>query len=151
MSISATTTIQPYLFFGGRCDEALAFYKTALGATVDMLMRYKESPDPAPPGMLAPGWEEKVMHATFRIGGAIVMGSDGCSPEDGKSSGFKLALNVPTEAEAARAFAGLADGGTVELPLTKTFWSPQFGMLTDRFGIAWMVSVPAAQKPPSRP
>lgn len=144
MSTPAPTTIQPYLFFGGRCDEAIAFYKTALGAKVDILMRYKESPDPTPPGMLAPGWEEKVMHATLRIGGAIVMASDGCSSEDGKSSGFKLALNVPTAAEATRAFAGLSNGGTVELPLTKTFWSPLFGMLTDRFGIAWMVSVPGA-------
>ena len=115
MSTTATTTIQPYIFFGGRCDEALAFYKTALGAKVDFLMRYKESPNPAPPGMLAPGWEEKVMHTTFRIGDAIVMASDGCSPEDGKSSGFKLALNVPTEAEAVHAFAGLSDGGTVAL------------------------------------
>ena len=150
MSTPATTTIQPYLFFGGRCDEALAFYKTALGATVDFLMRYKESPEPAPSGMLAPGWEEKVMHATFRIDGAIVMASDGCSPEDGRSRGFKLALNVPTEAEAARAFAALADGGTVEVPLTKTFWSPQFGMLTDRFGIAWMVSVSSPQQSPSQ-
>ncbi len=144
MNLPATTTVQPYLFFGGRCDEALAFYQTALGTTVDFLMRYKESPEPTPPGMLAPNWEEKVMHVTFRIGGAIVMASDGCTPEDGKSSGFKLALSVPTAADAARAFAGLADGGTVEMPLTKTFWSPQFGMLTDRFGIAWMVSVPAA-------
>src|SRR4051812_30717297 len=105
MSISATTTVHPYVFFGGRCDEALAFYKQALGATVDVLMRYKESPTPAQPGMLSPGWEEKVMHATFRIGGAIVMASDGCSPRDGKASGFKLVLNVATEAEAARAFA----------------------------------------------
>ena len=148
MSTPASTTIQPYIFFGGRCDEALAFYKTALGAKVDLLMRYKESPEPTPPGMLAAGWEEKVMHTTFRIGGAIVMASDGCSPEDGKSSGFKLALNVPTEAEAARAFAALSDGGTVELPLTKTFWSPQFGMLTDRSsGIAWIISVPSPQAP----
>jgi PhnB protein len=146
MSTPDTTTIQPYIFFGGRCDEALAFYKKALGATVDVLMRYQESPEPAPPGMLAPGWEKKVMHTTFRVGGAVVMASDGCSAEDGKSSGFKLALNVATESEAARAFAGLAEGGNVEMPLTKTFWSPQFGMLTDRFGIAWMVSVSPAQK-----
>jgi PhnB protein len=141
---SPATTLQPYVFFGGRCDEAIAFYKTALGATVDILMRYKESPQPAPPGLLAPGWEEKVMHATLRISGATFMCSDGCSPEDGKVSGFKLALNVPTESEAKRAFAALAEGGTVEMPLTKTFWSPLFGMLTDRLGIAWMVSVPAA-------
>jgi len=139
------TTIQPYIFFGGRCDEAFAFYQTALGATLDILMRYKESPEPVPAGMLAPGWEEKVMHMTFRIGGAVVMASDGCSPADGKASGFKLALTLPTAAEAARAFAALAEGGTVELPLTKTFWSPQFGMLTDRFGIAWMITIPATQ------
>ena len=141
---SSGTTIQPYVFFGGRCDEAIAFYKTALGATVDILMRYKESPQPTPPGMLAPGWEEKVMHSTLRVGGATLMASDGCSPDDGKVSGFKLALNVPTETEAKRAFNALAGGGTVEMPLTKTFWSPQFGMLTDRFGIAWMISVPPA-------
>ena len=94
---------------------------------------------------LAPGWDEKVMHSTLRVGGAILMAADGCSPEDKTSGGFKLALNVPTEAEAKRAFAALADGGSVEMPLTKTFWSPQFGMLTDRFGIAWMISVPPAQ------
>lgn len=139
------TTIQPYIFFGGRCDEALAFYQKALGAKVDFLMRYQESPEPAPPGMLAPGWEKKVMHVTFRVGDAIVMASDGCSSADGKGTGFKLALTVATEAEATRAFAGLSDGGTVEMPLSKTFWAPQFGMLTDRFGIAWMVSVPPAQ------
>lgn len=143
MSTPTTTTIQPYIFFGGRCDEALAFYQKALGATVDIIMRYKESPTPPPPGMLAPGWDDKIMHVTFRIGGAVVMASDGCSTEDGKTSGFKLALNVATEAEAQRAFAGLADGGSVEMPLTKTFWAPLFGMVTDRFGIAWMVSVPA--------
>lgn len=145
--MSTPTTIQPYLFFGGRCDEALAFYKTALGATVDILMRYKESPDPAPPGMLAPGWEEKVMHVTFRVGGAVVMASDGCSSEDRNFNGFRLALNVPTEAEADRAFAALAEGGSVEMPLTKTFWSPKFGMLTDRFGLGWMISLPAPQQP----
>lgn len=144
MSTPVTTTVTPYIFFGGRCDEALAYYQTGLGATVDLLMRHKESPVPSPPGMLAPGWEEKVMHVSFRVGGALVMASDGCSPEDGKATGFKLALGVATEAEATRAFAALADGGTVEMPLTKTFWSPLFGMVTDRFGIAWMVSVSTA-------
>jgi len=136
------TLVQPYLFFGGRCEEALEFYRTALGAQIDFLMRYKESPEPQPPGRLPPGFENKVMHATFRIGGSTLMASDGC--EAGANfAGFSLSLAVPTAAEADRAFAALADGGQVKMPLTKTFWSPCFGMLTDRFGVAWMVSVVA--------
>jgi PhnB protein len=135
-----TTLVQPYLFFGGRCDEALEFYRTALGAQVDFLMRYKESPEPMPPGRLPAGFENKVMHATFRIGGSTLMASDGCE-EGAKFEGFSLSLAFPTEAEADRVFAALAVGGKVGMPLMKTFWSPRFGMLTDRFGIGWMVSV----------
>jgi PhnB protein len=136
------TLIQPYLFFGGRCEEALEFYRTALGAQVDFLMRYKESPEPLPPGRLLPGFENKVMHATFRISGSTLMASDGC--EEGQSfAGFSLSLAVPTQAEADRAFTALSDGGKVKMPLTKTFWSPCFGMVTDRFGLGWMVSVVA--------
>ena len=101
-----TTLIQPYLFFGGRCEEALEFYRTALGAEVDLLMHYKDSPDPMPPGMLPPGFEDKVMHATFRIAGNILMASDGCHV-GAKFEGFSLSLAVPTEAEANRAFAAL--------------------------------------------
>jgi PhnB protein len=134
--------IQPYLFFGGRCEEALEFYRAALDAQVDFLMHYKDSPEPQPPGMIPPGWENKVMHTTFRIGGATLMASDGCA-EGSSFSGFSLALTVPTAAEADRAFAALAVGGEVRMPLTKTFWSPCFGMLTDRFGVGWMVSVAA--------
>ena len=136
------TLVQPYLFFGGRCEEALAFYRTALGAEVDFLMLYKDSPEPQPPGMLAPGFENKVMHTTFRIGGTTLMASDGCG-EGAGFEGFSLSLAVPTAAEADRAFAALADGGEVRMPLTKTFWSPCFGMVTDRFGLGWMVSVVA--------
>ena len=136
------TLIQPYLFFGGRCQEALEFYRTALGAQVDMLMLHKENPEPPPPGVLQPGFENKVMHATFRIGESILMASDGCGEGPG-FSGFSLSLAVPTEAEADRAFAALAAGGEVKMPLAKTFWSPRFGMLTDRFGIGWMISVAA--------
>ena len=136
------TLIQPYLFFGGRCEEALEFYRTALGAQVDFLMRYKESPEPLPPGRLPPGFENKVMHTTFRIGGSTLMASDSC--EEGQSfAGFSLSLAVPTQAEADRAFTALAEGGKVKMPLTKTFWSPCFGMVTDRFGLGWMVSVVA--------
>jgi PhnB protein len=134
--------IQPYLFFGGRCEEALTFYHGAVGAEVEMLMRYNESPDAPPPGMLAKGFENKVMHTSFRVGDTVVMASDGCSPDEGNFNGFMLSLTVPTEADADRVFAALSDGGTVKMPLCKTFWSPRFGMLTDRFGLGWMVTVP---------
>ena len=132
--------IEPYLFFNGRCEEAIEFYKKALGAEVLMLMRYKESPEPTPPGMVPPGWENKVMHTTLRIGNASVMASDGCS-EGPNFQGFSLSLSVANAAEAERAFTALSDGGQVQMPLGKTFWSPCFGMVTDRFGVGWMVSV----------
>ena len=135
-----TTFIQPYLFFGGRCEEALEFYRAALGATVELLMRYSDSPEPMPPGRIPPGFENKVMHTTFHVGGSTLMASDGC--EAGANfAGFSLHVCLPTEAETDRAFAALAVGGKVEMPLSKTFWSPRFGMLTDRFGIGWMISV----------
>ena len=138
------TLIQPYLFFGGRCEEAIEFYRKGLGAQLEMLMYHKDSPDAPPPGMLQPGFENKVMHATFHIGGTTLMASDGC--EEGLSfNGFMLSLAIPTEAEAKRAFTALAEGGLVNMPLAKTFWSPCFGMLTDRFGIGWMVSVAAEE------
>ncbi|MEJ0062767.1 MAG: VOC family protein [Alphaproteobacteria bacterium] len=133
--------IQPYLFFGGRCEEALEFYQSALGAQVDMIMRFDESPEPPPPGMLQPGFESKVMHSSFRIRGTTVMASDGCG-EGAGFSGFSLSLSVATEAEAASVFASLSDGGQVQMPLNKTFWSPCFGMLTDRFGVGWMIIMP---------
>jgi PhnB protein len=138
----AATTITPYLDFSGRCDEALEFYRTALGAEVEMLMRYDQSPEPPPPGMLQAGFEKKVMHASFRVRGAQLMCSDGCDDKT-KIEGVRLALTLPTEDDARRAFDALADGGSVQMPLTKTFWSPCFGMLTDRFGVGWMLTVPA--------
>jgi PhnB protein len=134
------TTITPYLFFGGRCDEALAFYRDALGAEVEMLTRYDQSPEPAPPGMLPPGFEKKVMHASFRVLGVPLMASDGRG-EASKSVGCHFSLAVPTEAEARRAFDALAVGGDVEMPIGKTAWSPCFGMVTDKFGIGWMVTL----------
>ncbi len=132
--------VQPYLMFDGRCEEAVNFYVKALGATVEMMMRYSESPDPPPPGMVPPGSENKIMHASFRIGDSIVMASDDCS---GKPSfqGFSLSITVPDEAAADRAFNALVEGGQVHMPLGKTFWSPRFGMLADRFGVGWMVNV----------
>lgn len=140
----AGSLVQPYLFFGGRCDEALDFYEKVLGAKVEARMRYRESPEPMPPGMLAPGFEEKVMHSRFKVGEMTLMASDGCGgPDEGKFDGFRLALIVPTAGEADRCFNGLADGGRVDMPLTETFWSPRYGMVTDRFGLGWMVMVPA--------
>ena len=140
------TAIQPYLFFGGRCQEAIDFYKSAVGAEVEMLMRFSDSPEPMPPGMLAPGFEGKVMHSSFRVGGSTILASDGCNPSDGaEKKGYSLALMVPTEAEATRAFNALANGGEVNMPLSKTFWSPSYGMLKDRFGVHWMVMVPGQQ------
>jgi PhnB protein len=133
--------VQPYLLFDGRCEEAVEFYRRALGAEVEMLMRYKESPDPPPPGMITPGSENKVMHTSFRIGDSVVMASDDCSPgAKPKFGGFSLTISVADGAEAKRCFDALADGGTVQMPLGKTFWSPCFGMLTDRYGVGWMIN-----------
>jgi PhnB protein len=137
--------IQPYLFFSGRCEEAIEFYRTAIGAEVDMVMRFNESPEPMPPGVLQEGFEAKVMHASFRVGDATILCSDGCDDKT-TFSGFSLALHVPTEADADRAFAALAEGGEVQMPLAKTFWSPRYGMVKDKFGISWMVMVPMAAR-----
>lgn len=136
----ANTTIQPYLFFAGRCEEALEFYKTALGAKVEMMMRFSDSPVPHPPGQVPPGFENKVMHATFHVGENTLMASDGCDPNL-KFAGFSLSLKLPTDAEAERVFSALADGGQVQMPLSPTFWAKRFGMVADRFGIGWMITV----------
>ncbi|MDB5850664.1 MAG: hypothetical protein JWP29_4416 [Rhodoferax sp.] len=134
--------VQPYLFFEGRCEEALNFYVKAIGAEVVMLMRYKESPDP---GSSPPGAGEKVMHASLRVGDAMVMGSDGRCSGKPNFSGFALSLTARDPGEAGKFFSALADGGRVEMPLTKTFFSESFGMLSDQFGVMWMVMVePAA-------
>ena len=137
--------IQPYLFFNGSCEEAIEFYRKALGAEVEMMMRFKESPEPPPPGAVPPGVEDKIMHSSFRIGHTAVMASDGDSTDKPSFQGFSLSLSMPNEAEADRAFNALADGGQVKMPLTKTFFSPRFGMVEDRFGIGWMISVAPSQ------
>jgi PhnB protein len=133
--------VQPYLFFDGRCEEAVEFYRSALGAEVVTLMRYKDSPDPPPPGMVPPGGENKVMHAALRVGDAMVLGSDGRCSGEPSFQGFALSLTSANEAEANRLFASLAEGGQVQMPLAKTFFSPCFGMVADRFGVSWMVYV----------
>lgn len=136
--------IQPYLFFDGRAEEAIEFYRKALGAEVNMLMRFKESPEPAKPGMLPPGSENKVMHASLRIGDTTVMASDGQCSGRTNFQGFALSLDARDEKDAERLFTALATGGQVQQPLTKTFFSPRFGMVTDRFGVMWMIIVPQA-------
>ena len=120
--------VQPYLNFGGRCEEALAFYGKALGAKIERVMHFKDSPDPS---MVSPGSENKVMHSSFRVGDAIVLASDGRCQGETNFQGISLTLTVPDEAEAERRFGALSDGGQVQMPLTKTFFSPKFGMVED--------------------
>jgi PhnB protein len=133
--------VQPYLFFDGRCEEAIEFYKRALGAKVETLMRWKDSPEPPQPGVCPPGSEDKVMHASFRIGETTLMASDGRCQGKPSFQGISLSLTAKDDAEAERLFAALGDGGQVQMPLTKTFFSSRFGMVADRFGIGWMVYV----------
>ena len=133
--------VQPYLFFDGRCEEAIEFYRKALGAEVDMLMRFKDSSEPSQPGMHPPGSENKVMHASFRVGETQIRASDGRCTGKPDFKGFALSLTVETEAEADKAFKALADGGKIEMPLARTFFSARFGMVTDRFGVLWMILV----------
>lgn len=140
--------VQPYLFFDGRCEEALDFYRRKLGAEVTMLMRYKESPDAPPPGRVPPGSENKVMHAASRLGDSLIMASDGNCTGKPSFQGFSLSISVANAAEADRVFGALADGGQVQMPLTETFFSPRFGMVADRFGVAWMVIVETAKSRP---
>ena len=130
--------VQPYLFFDGRCDEAVEFYRKALGAEVTMLMRFKDSPDP---GMCPAGAQDKVMHASLRIGDSTVLASDGRCEGRPSFEGFALSLTVADDAAAERLFAALGDGGQVQMPLAKTFFASRFGMVADRFGVSWMVYV----------
>jgi PhnB protein len=133
--------VQPYLFFDGRCEEAIEFYRNTLGAETEMLMRFKDSPEPPQPGMCAPGSAEKVMHASFRIGDTSVMASDGQCAGKPSFQGFSLAMTVSDDAAAERLFSALGEGGQVQMPMTKTFFSSRFGMVADRFGVSWMITV----------
>jgi PhnB protein len=135
--------IQPYLFFDGRCDEAIEFYKKAIGAQVQMLMRFKDSPEKKN-DQCAPADLNKVMHAQVRVGETTVLMSDGQAKGKPKFEGFALSLYASNEAEAERLFSALGEGGQVQMPLTKTFFSPRFGMLSDQFGVFWMVLVKTA-------
>jgi len=132
--------IEPYLFFNGCCEEALGFYQQIFGAEQTFLMRHSESPEP-PPMPLPPGWEDKVLHASLRIGETMLMASDGWGSEALPFQSFALSVELADAATATRAFNALAEGGAVQMPLDKTFFAPCFGMLTDRFGVGWMLIV----------
>lgn len=137
-----TPIVQPYLMFAGRCEEALEFYKSTLGAEEVMLMRFRDAPEKPPEGQLAEGWEDKVMHCGFRVGESLIMASDGCNSNNAGFSGFSLSVTMPDEAAARKAFGALSEGGEITMPIDGTFWSPCFGMVTDKFGVGWMVTVP---------
>jgi PhnB protein len=128
--------IQPYLFFEGKTEEALEFYKSKLGAQVEFMMRYKDNPDPK---YNPPNSGEKVMHSCFRVGDTQVMASDGNCTGKPSFQGFSLTFNAADEADAKRRFSALAEGGQVNLPLSETFFAKSFGMVADRFGLNWMV------------
>ena len=136
-----TMPVTPYLFLDGRCEEAIEFYKNALGAKVEMMMRFKESPEPPQPGCVLPNSDNKIMHACLRIGDTHVMASDGRCTGQPKFEGFALSINAKNESEADRIFAALGQGGQVQMPLTKAFFAPRFGMVADKFGVSWMVLV----------
>lgn len=136
--------VNTYLFFSGRCEEAMDYYEQHLGARVNMKLRFSESPDPVPEDMLQEGFENKIMHADFKLGNVNVYASDGCDDAT-RFSGFRLCLTLQNAEEAHRVFNALADGGTVDMPLAKTFWSPLYGQVTDKFGIGWMVMLPEPQ------
>lgn len=140
MSTISKHIIQPYLIFGGRCEEAVEFYREQLGAEVQAMLRFDESPEPPPEGMLPDGYGKKIMHAAFRIGDSLLMASDGCGEVE-KISGISLSLTLPDEEAVDRAFSALSNGGKVNMPLGETFWSPRFGMVEDKFGVSWMVGV----------
>ena len=132
-------TIQPYLFLDGRCEEAIEFYRRVLGAEVEMMMRFKDCPEPTPNA--TPGTADKVMHASLQIAGSTVLMSDGRCTGQPSFQGFALSLTAKDPAEAGRLFGALGDGGQVQMALAKTFFSPSFGMVADRFGVSWMVYV----------
>ena len=133
--------VEPYLFFNGRTEEAIEYYRRALGAEVTMLMRFRDSPEPPQAGMVPPGAEDKVMHSSFSVGDTTIMASDGNCQGQPSFQGFSLSITAANEAEAERKFAALAEGGTVQQPLIETFFSPRFGMVADRFGVSWMITV----------
>ena len=139
--------VQPYIFFDGRCEEAVNFYKTVLNAEVTMMMRFKENPEPQPNPMGGKELDEKIMHASFKVGETEVLASDGCRSGKAEFKGIALSVSPPTEADARKIFGALSEGGKVTMPLSRTFYSPCFGTVDDKFGVSWMVIVPGEMPP----
>lgn len=133
--------VQPYLFFDGRCEEAVEFYRKTLGAEVTQLIRFKESPVPPDPGMVPAGAGDKVMHMSLRIGETTLLASDGHCLGQPRFQGISLSVTARNDAEAERVFAALGEGGEVQMPMVQTFFSSRFGMVADRFGVSWMITV----------
>lgn len=138
--------IEPYLFFNGDCREAIDFYRRAIDAEVEMSMSFGDSPEAPPPGTVPENWDDKIMHASVFIGGSRVMMSDGNCADTVDFGGFSLSFTAPDAAAADRCFAALSEGGEVTMPMGETFWSKRFGMVKDRFGVGWMVTVPAPEQ-----
>jgi len=132
--------VAPYLFFDGRAEEAIEYYRRVLDAKVERILRFKDSPE-SKPGMTPPGAENKIMHAELRFGDTVLLMSDGHCAGKPEFRGFGIALSVANDGDADRRFAALSDGGQVQMPLTKTFFTSKFGMVLDRFGVMWMVLV----------
>jgi len=129
--------LQPYLFFEGRCEEAISFYQKAVGAKAGVINRFKDSPDPP---IARPEMADKIMHAEIRIGDNVLLVSDGMSSTgQPRFQGFSLSLQVADAEEAEKVFLALSVGANIQTPLTETFFATRFGMLTDRFGIGWMI------------
>jgi PhnB protein len=134
--------VQPYLFFNGRCEEAMDFYTQAIGAEVTVKMRYADNPETPPPGSVPQGFDKKIMHATLRLGETSLMVSDGDTSEPARFKGFSLSLGVANPAQAEQFFTALSQGGIVRMPLSSTFFASRFGMVEDRFGVSWMLIAP---------
>jgi len=133
--------VQPYLFFNGRCEEAISFYRDTLGAEVVAIMRYKDNPHSPPPGMVPEGWGDKIMHSSLNIGGSNVMASDRPQSAEPGFAGFSLSLSLEDEGKGAKIFAALAEAGQVRMPFEKTFFAKRFGVVADKFGVGWMIHV----------
>lgn len=129
--------INPYLVFNGQCEAAFKFYEKLLGGKITGIMTHANSPMA---NQVPPEWRDKVMHAHMTVGNSVLMGSDAPPQHFQKPQGFSVSIGVKTVEEGERIFKALSENGAVQMPFQKTFWSPGFGMLTDRFGIPWMVN-----------